>query len=183
MADDDKLKELDPAKIIEEMRQEYWDGISEPEDETDEERVQLLIARMGGENFSMEATLCRSITKAGHITRVPRMPAYMIGVINLRGRIIAVVDLLSLFNLGTGDIEDKKSRLVVVESEGTRMAFLVDHILGIDWIELGRIREPEGIKSRVKAEYIKGHVAPVTDEGWMTYLDVEKIIRGPELTF
>lgn len=183
MADKDKIEELDPGKIIEEMREEYWRGLSEPDMESDEERVQVLVTDLAGEKYALDAALCRTITKYGHITRVPRMPVYMLGVINLRGRIIPVVDLAGLFNLGQSSHRDEKSRLVVVESEDARTAFLVDKVIGIEWIQLSRISEPESVTTAVKNEYIKGHVAPVAEEGWMTYLDMEKILQGSELSF
>lgn len=187
MADQDleksKIEELDPAKIIEEMREEYWKGIAQAEDETEQQRVQLLVAEVAGEKFAMDAVLCRTITKFGYVTRVPRTPAFMLGVINLRGQIIPVIDLAALFRLPAGNQRQLKPRLVVVEVEGSRTAFLADRIEEIDFIDLSRVRESETISSPVKAEYIKGHVAPREDEGWMTYLDVVKIIEGPELSF
>ena len=187
MADQDpqkgKIEELDPAKIIAEMREEYWKGIAAAEDETEEQRVQLLVAEAAGERFAMDAVLCRTITKAGYITRVPRTPAFMLGVINLRGQIMPVIDLTALFRLPAAKQRQLKPRFVVVEVEGSRTAFLVDRIVGIDFIDLGRVRESESITSPVKAEYVRGHVAPLQDEGWMTYLDMVKIIEGPELSF
>jgi purine-binding chemotaxis protein CheW len=176
-----KIEELDPAKIIEEMREEYWKGIASAEDETEQQRVQLLIAEAAGERFAMDAVLCRTITKAGHVTRVPRTPGFMLGVINLRGQITPVIDLAALFRLPAGKQRQLKPRYVVVE--GSRTAFAVDRIAGIDFIDLTRVRESESISSPVKDDYIKGHVAPVADEGWMTYLDMVKIIEGPELSF
>jgi purine-binding chemotaxis protein CheW len=114
------------------------------------------------------------------VTRVPRLPDYMLGVINLRGQIISVVDLGKFLGLaGVG--ASAKSRLVVADADGTKTAFLVDQVLGIEWVEHSRVREPESLQTAVKSEYLRGHVAPVKDEPWVTYLDAAKIISGPDL--
>jgi len=140
----------------------------------------VLIAEISGEKFALSAINCKTIVKAGRLTRVPRMPGFMLGVINLRGQIVSVVDLGKLLELDTRG-PSPKSRLVVTESEGVRAAFLVEQVLGIEWIEESRIKEPQSVKTSVKEEYLLGHVSPNEDEGWVTYLDIDKIVHGPEL--
>ena len=182
MMERDKIEELDPEKIIEEMREEYWRGLSESQDDSEEDSSQMLLALVGGERFAMDARLCRTITKAGKVTRGPRMPDYVLGVINLRGEIISVVDLAVMMGVPPGE-RDPKSRLVVVESQDVRIAFLVDRILGIEWTLSSRVQEPQTASSSLKSEYIQGHLAPVGDEGWTTCLDLPKLIHGQELSF
>lgn len=179
MDKEDKFRELDPTKILEDMKEEYWAALSEPEEEVVEERVQVLLAQVGNERFSMEAVLCKSISKFGHVTRVPRMPGYILGVINLRGQIISVVDLGLLLGMEKTK-PGPKSKLVVAQSGDVRSAFLLDLVLGIEWIELSRIQEPQAVTSTLKDEYIKGHISPRADESWITYLDVGKMIEGSE---
>lgn len=181
MDDRKKNEDLDPEKIIEQMREEYWQGLSAPDEEVEEERVQLLVVEVAGERFGMEATLCRTITKAGKITRVPRMPAYLLGVINLRGEIVSVVDLAMLLGLADGE-PGPKSRLAVVVSKGVKSAFQVERVIGIEFFEVSRIQEPDSMESPLRTDYLKGHVAPLEREGWITYLDMEKIVHGPEIS-
>jgi purine-binding chemotaxis protein CheW len=183
MDEREKLEELDPEKIIEEMREEYWRGLSEAEERRDDDAAQLLLALVGGERFAMEAKLCRTIIKAGKVTRVPRMPSYVLGVINLRGEIISVVDLAQVVRAEKESSRDQKSRLIVVESKGVRVSFLVDRILGIEFISGSRIQDPQSVVSVLKSEYVRGHIQPLMDEGWTTYLALEKIIHGQDLAF
>ncbi len=187
MTGDDKdnrqrLEDLDPEKLIEEMREEYWRGLSEGGEEVEKESVQMLVCEVSGESFAIDAPICQSITKAGRYTRVPRMPGYVLGVINLRGEIISVVDMGELFALKSSE-KDERARLVVAECRKTRVAFRVDRIIGIDWIETDRIKEAETVSTTLKSDYIKGHISPLEDEGWTTYLDMDKIIMGAELEF
>jgi purine-binding chemotaxis protein CheW len=182
MADEDKFKELDPGQIIQEMREEYWREISSPDVEVEEDRSQVLVVKLSTEKFALAAGNCKTIVKSGRSTRVPRMPVFMLGVINLRGQIVSVVDLGLLLGL-PAVVPGPKSRLVVVESGGARAAFLVDAVLGIEWAEQSRLREPMSVQVSIKAEYIKAHIAPAKDkdEQWVTFLDVDKIVQGPEL--
>jgi len=180
MADDNKFDELDPAKIIQEMREEYWEEVTSPEDEVDEDRFQALVARVGSELYAMPATRCKSIVKFGRVTRVPRMPDFMLGVINLRGQIVSVVDMGKFLGLGVAE-DGPRTRLVVVESQGARSAFKVDEVLGIDWVDRSRVREPQAVKSSINTEYIQGHIAPDQEGDWAVYLDLDKILQGPEM--
>jgi purine-binding chemotaxis protein CheW len=181
MAGEDKYKELDPTQIIQEMREEYWREISSPETEVEEDRTQVLVVKLGAEHFALNAVNCKTIVKSGRMTRVPRMPAHMLGVVNLRGQIVSVVDLGLLLGLAP-HVPGPKSRLIVVESGGTRAAFLVETVLGIEWAPHSRLREPQSLETSIKSDYIKAHVAPAREpEPWVTLLDVDKIVQGPEL--
>lgn len=181
MAGEDKDKELDPTQIIQEMREEYWREISSPEAVVEEDRTQVVVVKLGLEKFALNAVNCKTIVKSGRMTRVPRMPAYMLGMVNLRGQIVSVVDLGLLLGLPP-HAPGPKSRLVVVESGGVRTAFLVETVLGIEWAPRSRLREPQSLETSIKAEYVKAHVAPAHEQDqWVTLLDVDKIVQGPEL--
>lgn len=177
-----RFEDLDPEKMIEEMRQEYWRGVTEAEEEVDEDTLQVLVVELGLERFAIDASLCKTITKMGHVTRVPKMPEYVLGVINLRGNIVSVVDMGLL--LGIEKKQTAKSRLVVIESGDVRTAFLVDLVVGIELVPVSRLEEDAQTDTTLKDEYTKGHFAPADgEEIWVTYLNMEKIIHGPELTF
>jgi len=182
MPDRDKFDDLDPSKMIEEMREEYWRGLSATDDEAADDRIQVLLMEVGKERFALDADFCRTITKAGRLTRLPRMPAFVLGVLNLRGEIISVVDLGLLFGLGARE-PGPKARFVVLESHGSRVACLADRIFGIEWISAARVREPQTSGSNLKGEYVKGHLEPAGDESWAVYLDVSRLLEGPELSF
>ena len=182
MPDRDKFDDLDPSKMIDEMRDEYWRGLSAADDEAAVDRIQVLLMEIGKERFALDADLCRTITKAGRLTRLPRMPAFVLGVLNLRGEIISVVDLGVLFGLGTRE-QGPKARFVVLESHGSRVACLADRIIGIEWISATRVREPQTGGASLKGEYVKGHIEPVGDEPWSVYIDVGRLLEGPELSF
>lgn len=182
MAEKNKIEEIDPTKIIEEMREEYWRGLSEPEAAEEADRVQVLVAEVGGEKFGLDTAYCRTIIKAGTYTRVPRMPEFFLGVVNLRGEIISVIDFASFLRLPEKEL-GPKARLLVVEHESGRLAFRVSRVFGIEWVPLSRIQEPQTMSTSLKTEYVKGHISPVGDEGWITYLDLAKILSGPELNF
>ncbi len=100
----------------------------------------------------------------------------------MRGEIVSVVDLATMLG-GETTKDPPKPRLVLIESRGTRLTFMVDGVKGIDWFESSRIQEPEAKSSSLKDEYVKGHIAPADENGtWITFLDVDKIVHGPELS-
>lgn len=182
MADKNRMEELDPVKIIEEMREEYWRGLSQVEEQEDQDRLQVLVMEVSGEKFALDTSLCRTIVKAGNYTRLPRMPDFFLGVINLRGEIIPVVDLGIFLNLPPRE-PGPRVRLVVVEHHTGRLAFRVNQVAGIEWVSRSRLQEPRSVAISIKTEYLKGHIAPLAEEGWITYLDLDKILQGPELSF
>lgn len=182
MADRNKFDNLDPSQMIAEMREEYWRGLAAGEDDAADDRLQLLLMEIGKERFALDADFCRTITKAGRLTRLPRMPAFVLGVINLRGEIISVVDLGLLFGLGARE-QGPKARFVVLEGRGSRVACLADRIFGIEWISAARVREPQAGGAGLKNEYVKGHLEPSGDDPWAVYIDVPRLLAGPELSF
>lgn len=182
MPDRDKYDDLDPSKMIAEMREEYWRGLASADEETVEDRIQVLFMEVAGERFALDADHCRTITKAGRLTRLPRMPNFVLGVINLRGEIVSVVDLGLLFGLGARE-QGPKSRFVILESRGQRVACLADRIFGIEWLPASRVREPQTSSSRLRGEYVKGHLEPAGAEPWAVYIDIPRLLEGPELSF
>lgn len=178
----EKFDDLDPSKMIAEMREEYWRGLSSADETAAEQRVQVLLLEVGKERFALDADCCRTITKAGKVTRLPRMPGYVLGVINLRGEIVSVIDPGLLFGLGAREV-GVKSRLVVVECRGSRVAFLADRVLGIEWINQSRVREPQAGSGSLAGEYVQGHIEPMAGEGWTVYLNAAKLLDSPELSF
>lgn len=104
------------------------------------EMVQYIVIRLGDEQYGIDIRNIETITRMQHITRVPKMPNYLKGVINLRGVVIPVLSMRSRMNLAADEIT-KSTRIIVVnlEQEGN-VGFLVDEVkevvsLSVDEIE------------------------------------------------
>ncbi len=92
------------------------------------ETIQYIVIRLGEEQYGIDIRYIDNIVRMQHITRVPKMPAYLKGVINLRGEVIPVISMRLKMGLEADEIT-KASRIIVVklEQEGN-VGFIVDEV-------------------------------------------------------
>lgn len=140
MADDalqDLLRELDqdPATQQEQQLQArlreraalYAQAAGSLDPITEEESVHVLIFTLGTERYAVNVRHVVLVKDQVHPTRVPGVPDFFRGVMNLRGQIITVLDLRRYFDLPLDDL-DTADEVVVVEVDAFRMGLLCDHI-------------------------------------------------------
>ncbi len=134
------------------------------------------------ENYCMEILKVKELMGMTAITPLPRTPAYIRGVINLRGQIIPIIDLRLKFGLEFKEY-GKRTSIIVVEvpylGERMLMGLVVDSIQEVVSIPEDKISSIPYINAKIKAEYIKG-VAD-TPEGMKIVLDVVKVLTDDEL--
>src|SRR5256885_17103531 len=94
--------------------------------------VHLVTFHVGTELFGVPISTVQEIVRVPAITQIPQAPGFVEGVINLRGRIIPVIDLRKRLSHGgagaTFEMHDKKSRILVVEAEGRLVGVIVDEV-------------------------------------------------------
>ncbi|HOB21927.1 MAG TPA: chemotaxis protein CheW [Bacillota bacterium] len=120
-----------------------------------EEMEQLVVFRLGKEEFGVQILQVQEIILLSPITRVPKTPAFVEGVINLRGEIIPVVDLRKRFGLEVGELGED-ARIVVVEVEGNLVGMIVDEVTQPLSIPASQIQPPPPLAGGVEAEYLRG---------------------------
>jgi len=121
---------------------------------TDEE--QLVILRLGSEEFGIPVQYVTSIIGVQPITRIPRAPHFLEGVINLRGQITAIVDLRKRFKMEP-KVADKATRIVVLQIEDIVVGLIVDavyEVLRIPTKDIGAA--PSVLQSESEARYVSG---------------------------
>lgn len=98
------------------------------ENTKESETIQYIVIRLGEEQYGIDIRYIDNIVRMQHITRVPKMPAYLKGVINLRGEVIPVISMRLKMGLADDEIT-KASRIIVVklEQEGN-VGFIVDEV-------------------------------------------------------
>lgn len=142
--------------------------------------VQIVVFRLRNEEFGVEIGRVREIVRMMEITRIPEAPGFMEGVINLRGQVIAVVDLARQFDLEPLPAIPKTARIVVVEVGETTVGMIVDEVPEVLRIAEEEIEPtPEVIQSRVHADYIRG-VGKLEDR-LIVMLDLSKVLAPQEL--
>ena len=120
-----------------------------------DKELQVVGFRIGRETFGLPISIVREIVRVPDITSVPNAPDYIEGVINLRGRIIPVVDLRKRF--GEKSFEpNKKNRIVVVELESRLVGLIVNSASEVLRISPSEIDEPHNVFREGELNYITG---------------------------
>lgn len=121
-----------------------------------DELQQLVIFKLGVEEFGINIMQVQEIIRMPDITRIPRSPDYVKGVINLRGKIIVVMDLDKRFGMPLQELTEE-SRIVVVDIEGTIVGLVVDSVSEVIRLNNSNIEPtPDIISQKINAEYLKG---------------------------
>jgi purine-binding chemotaxis protein CheW len=140
--------------------------------------LQLVGIRIGRETFGLPISLVREIVRVPEITSVPNAPDYIEGVINLRGRIIPVVDLRKRFREKVTE-PNKRNRIVVVELESRRIGLIVNSASEVLKIAPSEIEAPHEVFQEGELNYITG-VGKMKGR-LVILLDLNKILQRGEL--
>ena len=132
---------------------------------------------LGREAYGLEILRVREIIGMMDITRVPRMPEFVCGVINLRGRVIPVVDLRARFGMDKQDTT-KETCIIVVDLENCFMGIVVDSVWEVLDIHEDEIDETPEFGIAVDTEFIKG--MGKAREYVIMLLDIAKVLKAEE---
>jgi purine-binding chemotaxis protein CheW len=139
--------------------------------------LQLVTFKLGSEEFGVDILKVQEIIKMMNVTKIPNAPAFIEGVINLRGKIIPIVDLRK--RLGFKDQEfDKSTRVIVVELDGLVLGFIVDSVSEVLRIPEDTIEPPPSMVAGIESEYIEG--VGKLDDRLLILLELKKIFSSPE---
>lgn len=140
--------------------------------------VQVVGLRIGRETFGVPIALVREIVRVPQITAVPNAPEYVEGVINLRGKIISVIDLRKRF--GERNLENsKKNRIVVVELESRTVGLIVNSASEVLKIPPSEIEPPGAVFPEGEIDYVTG-VGKLAGR-LVILLDLNRILKNGEL--
>lgn len=141
------------------------------------EILQLVSFMIGNEEYAVDIFYVKEINRLSQITKVPNAPDFIEGVINLRGRIIPVIDLRIKMGLPKKGY-DKDSRIIVIEDENILVGFLVDSVREVLRIPKLVIEEPPEIVTSSKTEFISS-VGKLEDR-LLILIDLKKILSKNE---
>ena len=129
------------------------------------------------EEYGLEILKVREIMGMMNITKVPQTPAFVEGVINLRGKVIPVVDLRTKFGLQRADYNEETC--VIVVDVGMLMGIIVDTVQEVHDIPEGNIEPPPRLGASVDTSFILG-MGKVNDDVKIL-LDIDKVLTSDEL--
>ena len=124
-------------------------------DEHDGDLIQLVTFRIGEEEFGVDILAVQEIIRLMQITMVPRAPAFIEGVINLRGKVIPVINMRTRFGMPALE-HDSNTRIVVMELEQKIVGFLVDGVSEVLRIPACTVEDPPPVVAGIGSEYIRG---------------------------
>ncbi len=130
-----------------------------PIQEAEGTRREIALIRLGRELFGVSVEYVLDIRPARQITHVPRVPKWVTGVTNLRGRLLSVIDLTRFFELPEGGENAKEEAyLVVVSASGVEVALWVSEVLGVEAIRTDAMGEATIAVASLPPEYVQGVV-------------------------
>jgi purine-binding chemotaxis protein CheW len=143
-----------------------------------EKELQVVGFRIGRETFGLPISMVREIIRVPEITSVPNAPSYIEGVINLRGRIIPIVDLRKRFGEASSEAS-KKNRIVVVEIDGRAIGLIVNSASEVLRIPPSEIEAPHNVFQEGEMDYITG-VGKLKGR-LVILLDLSRVLQRGEL--
>jgi purine-binding chemotaxis protein CheW len=140
--------------------------------------LKMITFRLGADRYGVAIDMVREIQRAGRITPVPTAPDFVVGVMNLSGNILSVVDIRVFFGLSKV-VMSGKTRILVVEGEGLRIGMVVDRVDEITDVRAEGIKPPLSLDKGITEDYIRGIA---THRGEMLIvIELEKILKNPRL--
>ncbi len=144
----------------------------------DDELLQLVTFSIGEEEFGVNILKVQEINRTMEITKVPRAPEFVEGVINLRGKVIPIIDLRRRFGL-VSKPEDKDTRIIVIEINNIIVGFVVDAVSEVLRIPASTVEPPPPVVAGVESDYISG-VGKLKDR-LLIMLDLDKILSTEDM--
>lgn len=158
--------------ILEEMKRH-------PRNLQEEEKLeQLIVFRLGEDEFGVRIDEVREIIRAGTITPIPDSPRFIRGIINVRGEVIITIDLRSRFFIQTGK-ETENLHIVVTREDRNPFGLLVDEVTEVMRLPESDIRDTPGLVTKIHEEYVVGVVT--LENRLIILLDLKKVLSEDEL--
>lgn len=143
------------------------------EEEYVNDEIQLVIFKLGKEEYGVSILQVQEIKRITDITRVPHTPDYIKGVINLRGSVLPVIDLKKRLNLPQ-QVSTEDTRIIIVKVDELSIGMVVDAVSEVLTISQQHVDSPEVVAGSVSANYLSG-VGKLEDR-LLILLNLEAII-------
>ncbi|MGA2192110.1 MAG: chemotaxis protein CheW [Nitrospirota bacterium] len=145
--------------------------------------TQYLTFTLGDEEFALDIAKVREVLDYTVITKVPRMPDYMRGVINLRGNVVPVMDLR--MKLGMSATEKTVNACIViveikVEDEVLHMGALADSVEEVLDLDPRQVEPPPKLGTGINQDFIRG--MGKRDDKFIIILDIDKVLSGEDMS-
>jgi len=135
--------------------------------------VQLVTFRLGGETYGIDVMNVQEVLRITEIAPVPGAPDYVLGIINLRGNVVTVVDTRARFGLPSSETDDA-SRIVIVESENQVVGILVDSVAEVVELNQSEVDVAPNVGNEDSGRYVQGVANRESD--LLIVIDLDKLL-------
>jgi purine-binding chemotaxis protein CheW len=141
---------------------------------TDKEIIELATFYIGNGLCGMNILKVQEINKLMQMTKVPQAPEYVLGILNLRGQIVTIIDLGKKLGLGETDTT-KDPRNIIVNSAGGHVGLLVSKISDVVAADMSKLEQAPANMSGIQGEYFTGVYK--TKHNLIGILDIDRVLR------
>jgi purine-binding chemotaxis protein CheW len=143
--------------------------------EAGDEHIEVIEFVLAFENYAIETRYVREVEPLDNLTPLPCTPAFVLGIVNIRGEILSVIDLRKFFELPETGLTDL-NKVIVLESENMLFGILADAVAGVRRIPVADIQPSLPTLTGIREAYLKG-VTP----GRTVILDAEKLLTDESI--
>jgi purine-binding chemotaxis protein CheW len=118
-------------------------------------RVEVLTFSLASENYAVETGHVHEVCQLKEITAVPCTPSFIVGVMNLRGRIVAIVDLRKIFEMPARGLTEL-NRVIILNGAGSELGLLADSITGVRSVRASDLQEGLATLTGIRKRFFKG---------------------------
>jgi purine-binding chemotaxis protein CheW len=141
--------------------------------------IQVIVFNLGEERYGVEISQVKEIILPTQITRIPNVPSYVEGVLNLRGQIAAIINLRK--SLGKEPKKnDENTRIIVIELNNATVGMMVDSVSEVKYLSSQNIEEiPRFLALKDDSKFLKG--VGKLEDGLLTLMDLKELFSEEEL--
>jgi len=146
---------FDARTLLRKMQEEYWKGLEQAPVPEPSDLLTLLTFRIGREGFALPVTSVREVTLVpGLLTRIPRGPEILLGVMNLRGQIIPVLDFHSVLGLSAAP-HGKSARIIILRGAEGDLGILAEEVFGLRAVPAPDLLPPLNVETSLPSSLVK----------------------------
>ena len=146
-------------------------------EKSDDPILQWVTFKLAGEKYGVNVMQVREVLRYTEIAEVPGAPSYVLGIINLRGTVVSVVDTRNRFGLPSEEITDS-TRIVIIETDQHVIGILVDSVAEVVYLRLSEIETAPNVGTDESAKFIQG-VTHKNDE-LLILIELDKLLSESE---
>ena len=147
------------------------------ETQTNDPEIQLVTFRLKDETYGINVMQVQEVLRVTDIAPVPGAPHDVMGIINLRGNVVTVIDTRMRFGLPQGEMDDL-SRIIVIESEAQVVGILVDSVAEVADLRVSEIDSAPNVGNEESSRYIQGVAS--RDNNLLIVVDLNKLLSEEE---